>query len=330
MPAVIAWLAVVLTSVLSCQGIGALVVIFAAIVYASFGVMHRADALARRLGEPFGTIILTLSIVVIEVAMVASVLLGPGAHSSIARDAALSGAMLILNVILGLAIVVGALRHGPLDIRRPALAQYLLALTVLGSATFAFPLTLGGALSGFPAALIGALVLVSYALFMWLQLGPRSGDFAEAVPPPRSAEPVGTNLAWLLVTLTPIVLLSHAMSPVLDAVVPRTAVAGLILAAVALLPETLTTLRAGWNGQTQRVSNLTHGALVSVFGASVPGVLLIGALTGQAINLGAGATDLGLLLATLIVQLTALALGRFTLVHGVGHLVLFAVYAALL
>lgn len=329
MPALIAWLTVFLTLTLPLFGPLALGGIFAVIVYASFGVMHRADALARALGEPFGTIILTLSIVIIEVAMVASVLLGPGDHSSIARDTAISSAMLILNVILGLAIIVGALRHGPLRVRRWALMQYLVTLAGLGSLSFIFPLLFhdDGALRGVEAAIIGVAVLGLYATFMRRQLGARSADFAEAKPAPRSHEPVGANVAWLVATLAPIVFLSHAMSPLLDAVVPSTTIAGLILAAVALLPETLTTLRAGWDGQTQRVSNLTHGALVSVFGASIPSVLVLGGLMGQTITLGGNASELGLLAATLLLQSTALACGRLTILHGAGHLLIFAAYA---
>ena len=134
------------------------------------------------------------------------------------------------------------------------------------------------------------------------------------------------NFAWLVVTLLPIVLLSHAVSPLLDEAVPHTALAGLVIAAIALLPETFTTFNAGWKGQLQRTSNLTHGALVSVVGLSVPTVLLIGALTGQTVVLGADPADLALLGLTMGLSIAVLAGGRATAIHGLGHLLIFAMY----
>lgn len=52
--------------------------IVAIIVACASGVVAQAEHLARRLGEPYGTLVLTLSIVVIEVVLISSVLLGPG------------------------------------------------------------------------------------------------------------------------------------------------------------------------------------------------------------------------------------------------------------
>lgn len=330
MPAVIGWLAVISTLIFTPSGNLALLGLLAIIVYASFGVMRRADALARRLGEPFGTIILTLSIGVIEVAMVASVLLGPGDHASIARDTALSGAMILLNFILGVAVLVGGLRHGSMRFQVAGASQYIATILTLGSVTFVFPILVddAGALSGGYAAVVAVLILVSYFFFMWRQLGANSGDFAETEPTPRSDEPALHNFLWLVATLIPIVLLSRAVSPLLDAAVTHTALAGLIIAAIVLLPETFTAFKAGWHGQLQRASNLTHGALISVVGLSVPAVLLIGAITGQTVILGAGANDLALLGLTMGLSVAVLAGRQATALHGLGHLLLFAMYIA--
>lgn len=327
MPAVIAWLAMGLTLVVDLSGPVTVAGILAVIIYASFEVKRRADALSRRLGEPVGTIILTLSIMVIEVGMVASVLLGPGTHASIARDAAFSAAMLILNGILAGAILAHVARRGPMPIRARALAWYLGTLGVLGTGAFVLPRAVGEYRGGW-AVMAGVGLVAAYGVFMWRQLGPGAGDFSEADSPPRSSEPVARNLVWLVVTLVAIVALSHALGPLLDATVGNTAIVGLIVAGVVLLPETVTTLLAGWEGQSQRVSNLTHGALVSVLGGSVPAVVLIGVATGQDIVLGVGGTELALLAATLGLQATALAGRRFNAAHGLGHLTLLAAYVA--
>src|SRR3546814_12995096 len=62
------------------------IVLFITILAASFGVVREADHLAHQLGEPYGTLILTLAIVAIEVILIASVLLGPGEFPTIWRD----------------------------------------------------------------------------------------------------------------------------------------------------------------------------------------------------------------------------------------------------
>ena len=45
----------------------ALLVIVAVILVCAFGVVKQAEALAHRLGDPYGSLVLTLSIVLIEV-----------------------------------------------------------------------------------------------------------------------------------------------------------------------------------------------------------------------------------------------------------------------
>jgi len=76
-----------------------LLALIAVIVVCAFGVVTQAEHLARRLGEPYGTLILTLSIVVIEVILIAAVLLGPGHNAFIARDSVLAVSMIILNLV---------------------------------------------------------------------------------------------------------------------------------------------------------------------------------------------------------------------------------------
>jgi Ca2+:H+ antiporter len=87
------------------------VVLFITIIMASFGVVHEADQLAHQLGEPYGTLILTLSIVAIEVILIASVLLGSGEFPTIGRDAIFAVMMIILNLVTGLCLLFGGLRY---------------------------------------------------------------------------------------------------------------------------------------------------------------------------------------------------------------------------
>ncbi|MDN5635798.1 MAG: calcium:proton antiporter, partial [Brevibacterium sp.] len=92
----------------------ALIIIVGVILVCAFGVVNEAEHLARRLGDPYGSLVLTLSIVLIEVVLIAAVLLGPGEHATIARDSVMAVSMIILNAVIGLCLLVAGLRHGSL------------------------------------------------------------------------------------------------------------------------------------------------------------------------------------------------------------------------
>ena len=108
------------------------------------------------------------------------------------------------------------------------------------------------------------------------------------------------------------------------------ALAGLLIAMIVFLPESLTAVRAALAGEIQRVSNLCHGALVSTVGLTVPAVLLIGAATGQTVVLGESPANLAMLGTTMLLSVATFAARRVTAIHGAAHLVLFAAYAVTL
>lgn len=135
----IGWGSVVIAAVAAPEGaqlphlllgavLAALVVIIA---YCAFGVVQQAEHLARRLGDPYGSLVLTLSIVVIEVILIMAVMLGPGESATIARDSVMAVSMVILNLVVGLALLVGALRHGSLRLNSAGSSTYLAMLIVL-------------------------------------------------------------------------------------------------------------------------------------------------------------------------------------------------------
>lgn len=148
---------------------------------------------------------------------------------------------------------------------------------------------------------------------------------------PRHPE-IPLRAAVLVATVAPVSLLSHDMAgltgTVLAAAAAPPALAGLLVAAIVFLPESITVLRAA-AGQVQRVGNLAHGALVSTVGLTVPCVLVLGAVTGEAPVLAESPANLALLAATAAVSGTAVASGRLRAWHGIAHLALFGGFAAL-
>lgn len=326
----------------------ALAAIIGVIVVCAFGVVKQAEALAHRLGDPYGSLVLTLSIVLIEVILISAVMLGPGEHATIARDSVMAVSMIILTLVVGLSLLVGGIRHGALTHNRTGTSMYLTMLVVLIALAFALPALIGKDGVYTPAQEIPIIVLTIalYAFFLFRQMGAQAQDFREAgdAASTRHApisvllrthrREVVTRLALLVITVIPIVLLSHDMASLLDDGLGRVgapvALAGVLIAMIVFLPESLTAVRAALSGEGQRVSNLCHGALVSTVGLTIPAVLTIGLITGQTVILGESPVNLMLLAATLVLSIATFATRRVTAVHGAALLAIFAVYAMVL
>ena len=340
----------------------ALAAIVAVIVIAAGGVVAQAEALARRLGDPYGTLVLTLSIVVIEVVLIAAVMLGPGDHATIARDSVMAVSMIIMNLVLGLCLLVGGIRREALHVNRTGTSVYLVLLIGLGAMAFAVPTVLGedGAYAPVQGVAIAAMTVAVYAVFLWRQTGAQAVEFQEVELPAadesaqeptdaagasdtedrspgigatlsRHRAELGLRVLLLVATVLPIVLLSHDMAGLLDEGLDRLgapiALSGVLIAAIVFTPETLTALRAAAGGEMQRVVNLCHGALVSTLALTIPTVLIIGLATGSPVVLAESPVNLLLLGVTFAVSAVSAAAPRVTAVHGTVHLLLFAVYA---
>ncbi|OAV59884.1 calcium:proton antiporter [Enteractinococcus helveticum] len=332
-----------------------LVAIVAVIICAAFGVVTQAEHLARRLGDPYGTLILTMSIVMIEVILIAAVMLGPGEHPTIARDSVMAVSMIILNLVVGLALIVGGLRHAKLRVNRTGVGAYLGILLPLLTVGLVLPAFIGddGQYSVGQAIPIVAMTILVYGLFLYFQTGRQRTDFQEPTvsanldPAERGTvtteqrSSIGQILRvhrseilartlLLVATVLPIVLLSHDMATYLDTLLDRAgapvALSGIVIATIVFLPETVTTVRAAAAGEMQRVSNLCHGALVSTVGLTIPVVLIIGMVTGQSVILGESPAHMILLAVSLLLTFASFLGGRATAVHGMAHLMIFSVY----
>ncbi|NLZ57643.1 MAG: calcium:proton antiporter [Corynebacterium sp.] len=335
---ILGWATVALFLLLALPGPPALLltVIIAVILFCSFGVVKQAERLAVILGDPYGSLVLTLSIVIIEVILIAAVMLGPGESASIARDSVMAVSMIIMALVVGVSFLVGGLRHGALIHNGTGAQTYLTLILLLSAVAFAVPAFLSDEGDYAPAQGITVAVctMVLYAFFLWRQMGAQATDFqdSEAMGPtaPAFHGEVIFRIALLVVTVLPIVWLSHDMAGLMDTTLTQfgapIALAGLVIAMIVFLPETITTVRAAWGAETQRVINLAHGALVSTLGLTIPSVLIIGNLTGQQVILGETPINLLLLGATIAVTGVIFSARKITAVHGAVLLMLFGIY----
>ncbi|MGP6178015.1 calcium:proton antiporter [Microbacterium sp. A196] len=334
----------------------ALVIIVAVILVCAFGVVTQAEALARRLGDPYGSLVLTLSIVMIEVVLISAVMLGPGEHTTIARDSVMAVSMIILNLVVGLALLLGGIRYRRMAHNRTGTSAYLGMLIALIALAFGLPAVIGdgGAFTIAQAIPVVAMTVVLYGFFLYRQMGVQAGDFTEVdralTPTTATTSEAGadsirdvlrehrteilTRLVLLITTAVPIVLLSHDMATLLDDGLGRLgappALAGVLIAAIVFLPESITAIRAALGREMQRVINLCHGALVSTVGLTIPAVLLIGMATEQRVVLAETPANLLLLAVTLLLSVATFTSKQVNSMHGAAHLALFAAYTIVL
>ncbi|MGI9824876.1 calcium:proton antiporter [Agromyces sp. Marseille-Q5079] len=344
-------------------GVITFVVILAAIMVAAFGVVHQAEQLAEQVGEPFGTLILTLTVVVIEVALIASVMLGPSGSATIGRDSLFAVMMIIINGVMGLAILLGGLRHGPQNYNTVGTSVYLAVIVALSLCTLVLPnftsSTPGGTLTSFQSIGIAVLAAALYAFFLVMQVGRDRNLFVQPVvaaatggsPPDAAPTAVASSSSsaghaaaargelvgravLLIVTVLPIVLLSHDLGVLVDLGIEATgapvALSGVVIAIIVFTPEAVTAIRASLADQNQRAFNLGLGAFTSTVGLTIPVILVIGLISGQEVVLGESPANMVLIAITLAMTLITFFSPRTTAVHGAVHLMLFGVYAILL
>ena len=342
-------LALVLTGVLP-QGSGAILGLVAVLLGgAVFASVHHAEVLAARVGEPFGSIILAVCVTVIEVALIVSIMLSDAeGNEEVARDTVFSAIMIVLNGVIGLCMVFGGQRHHEQSFQLSAASASLAVLGTLATVSFVLPnFVLAGGQGQFSILqllVIGAVSLGLYATFVFVQtvrhrdyfMEVRSGEMAD--PEETAGEVPSKAVTLVSVVLLPVallivILLAKILSYPLDTAVAHAglpqAVVGVVIAAVVLLPEGIASVRAALHNQLQNSINLVLGSALASIGLTIPVVAAVSAIMGRPLVLGLVPEDIVLLVLTLFVSTLTLGTGRTTILHGVVHLGIFAVFLLL-
>ena len=336
------------------------IVLFATILMAAFGVVREADHLADQLGEPYGTLILTLSIVSIEVVLIAAVMLGPGDFPTIGRDSIFSVMMIIMNLVTGLCLLLGGLRYGEQEYNAQGAIAYLSMTVLLTGTALVLPnaLSTGNgtfrpgqaiAFSTFTILIYGAFLAMQMSAYKRLFIQPTSGalsvplqtagDLAKAktstpTAGPRDRRGILVRSVILIASILPIVLLAHHLATVIDYGIERAgapvALSGVLIAIIVFTPESITAIKAARRNEMQRAINLCLGAFVSTVGLTVPAVLLVGLVTGKTVMMGISAVETVLLLLTIALSTLTFLGHRTSPIQALMHLMLFGVFGVLL
>lgn len=327
--------------------VAVLAVFCGVILSAALAIVRHADELAHRLGEPLGTLLLTLAITGLEVAMVAFVMSTGVEKPEFARDTMFAVVMLVLNGFLGLALLLGGIRHHEQSYNLQSANSFLaliIPLTVLGLILPNFTRTTPGPrLSSFQMVFLSVMSVAIYAVFLFVQnwrhrgffMAPEEAAVESGTPAhAHSGRPTAFHVIMLGLYGMPVVLLAKQMATPLDALVLRLgappALGGLIVALLVLTPESIAAIRAAMANQLQRSVNVLLGSVLASIGLTIPLVITVSLATGRALDLGLDDLDTVLLCLTLLTSVMTFSLPRTNILLGCVHLLVFGAYLMLM
>ena len=329
------------------------------------GVAHHADQLAERLGEPLGTLVLTGSVIVIELALIASTMLTGESNPTLARDSMFSVLMIVLTGVKGVTVIVAARvqRQGrtqpmqPEDlaaVNQSGSSAYINLITTISVLALVLPNFSQDSLeANYSVPINWLLTFVSislYGIFLRGQVGRYRNLFIETgqTQPPGTqsvtdgplAEPADSDTpqssilqsgALMAAGLLVLVLIAEAMGSLIETGINDlglpSSLGGLLVGVLVVAPEALNALQAAGKGELQRSLNTLYGSSLSTLCLTVPAVLAIGEFTGTDVILGLDPLESVLLVLTLI--LVRPISGRVSEIDGLMLLTVGVVWVAL-
>ena len=325
-----------------------LILVFSLMLAAVFRVVHHAECLAIIFGEPYGTLILTLSVIGIEVALITAVMLNGDNNPTLARDTMFSVLMIVMNGLVGLSLLIGGLKHGLQAFNLSGANAYLVVLLLIAITSLVLPTFTtsaeGGGLSPLQTGFQIVMSLLLYGIFLVYQTVGKPDIFRQ---PPSEVPTTSGSLAHVLETrgiayhiigllaaMLPIVLMSKQLAVYVDFKIfelsAPAALGGFLIAAMILTPEAIAAFDAARANQLQRAVNICLGSAVATIGLTVPAVLLAAYIVGLPIELGLEPAEIIILAMTLTISIVTFLGTRTNALQGIVHLAAFLTFIVLI
>jgi Ca2+:H+ antiporter len=310
-----------------------------------FAAVYHAEVIAERIGEPYGTLLLTLAVTVIEVALIATIMLGDKEVPTLARDTVFAVVMIVCNGLVGICIFIGGLRYREQDIQVSGANLYLSVLFTMATITLVLPnytlTTPGPVYSAAQLAFVSVVTILLYGVFLYTQtirhrdyfIKETAGfvdDGGRVSGGIFSGGILGLSIALLLLSLLAVVLLAKKFSLVVDTGIALAgappAFAGVLVAVLILLPESVAAVAAARKNDLQKSINLALGSSLATIGLTIPAVAASAYLLDKQLVLGLNGQEMMLLLLTFVLSMLTFGTGRTNILFGLVHVVVFAVF----
>ncbi len=325
--------------------------LFAMIVVGAVAVVRHADGLAILLGEPFGTMILTLSVTSIEILTIAIVMTTGEPNPTLARDTMFSVVMIVLNGLVGLALLLGGFRYHEQEYNLRGVIAYLsviASLAVFGLIVPNFTKTTPGPTFSFGQEIfLIVMCLGLYGVFLGIQTTRHRTYFIEVAHDEasrksthdahRESSDVRTlphHMAFLVGYLAIVIYLAEKLAILLnnglDYLGAPPAMGALLVAILVLAPEGLGGIHAALANRMQRAVNILLGSVLATVSLTIPSVVVIGLLHGSDVVLGLDNVESIMLALTIVVSMLTFTSGRTNVLQGAVHMMLFLAYLMLI
>lgn len=311
------------------------------ILASAFSVVRHADVLAHRLGEPYGSLILSLSVVVLEVSLISAMMVTGDSAPTLMRDTLYSIIMIVTGGLVGVSLLLGGRKFATQYVNLIGIKQYLMALFPLAIIVLVLPATLPDSNFSVTQSLVAAIISAAmYGVFLLIQTKTHQSlfvyeheDKGDPNTPHHGKPSSHRNLwhsIWLLIHLIAVITVTKFNAGPLENLLSEMNApekfTGFLIALLILSPEGLGALRAVLANQVQRAMNLFFGSVLATISLTVPAVTLIAALTDQELVFSLDAPGIVVMLSALILCQISFSTGRTNVLNGTAHLALFAAY----
>jgi len=307
-----------------------------------FAAVHHAEVIAHRIGEPFGTLLLTLAVTIIEVSLIATIMLGEHEVPTLARDTVFAVVMIVCNGLVGLCIFIGGLQYREQDFQVTGANLYLSVLFAMATIALVLPnytlTTPGPVYSEAQLEFVSVVTILLYGVFLYTQTI-RHRDYFVGQPGAEddgiaiSGKMLGVSVVLLLASLLGVVLLAKKFSIVVDAATAAIgappAFAGVVVALLILLPESVSAIGAARKNDLQKSINLALGSSVATIGLTVPAVAAAAWALDKQLVLGLSEQNMVELFLTFVLSMLTFGTGRTNILFGLVHMVVFAIFVFL-
>jgi Ca2+:H+ antiporter len=311
--------------------------------------VHHAEVVAHRVGEPFGSIVLAVAVTIIEVALIITLMLsGKPGTESLARDTVFAAVIITCNGIVGLALLLGSIRHGIPRFNPEGTGAALAIVATLATLTLVLPTFTTTVheprFSASQLIFVAIAAVILYGGFVYTQTGRHREFFLpvteggkvidgddHATPPTVRTSLL--SLAMLLVSLVAVVGLAKTISPTIEAGVESAGIpnsfVGVVIALLVLLPEGIAASRAALRNRVQTSLNLAFGSAMASIGLTIPAIAIASIWLPGPLVLGLGPVQLVIFILTVAVATLTVVPGRATRLQGIVHLVIFGSFVFL-
>jgi Ca2+:H+ antiporter len=319
--------------------------LFFIILWNSFEVAHHVEALAESLREPFSTLILTLTVITIEIALIANVMLTGPENPTLARDTMYAVIMIILNGVVGLSLLLGGMRYREQQYNLQGSIAFLSVIILLAVVGLVLPnfthSTSAATFSPFQAIFLIVTSLGIYSIFLLIQTISHRTHFISPFEPHENYTPFDLHIQYepkpikfhvflVIIYLIPTLFLAKEeaipINYILGQMGAPAGLGGLLVAILVVAPEGVSAIRASLANQLQRSVNLSLGSVLASIGLTIPVILIIGLTTHKIVILGLDYSDTTLLILTAIMGILTFVSGRTNILQGAIHLLLFFAY----